>query len=416
MRNERIGLPRRGFLRTAVGTAAGTVAVLPLLSNQGVATAATADPDQLFADGQFAAADRGYANLLAANPGDAHAWAQRGYIALLCNRLAAAERFLGAALRLDPGDRDSMLRLANCHVRRNDFVGAVPLFKQAGDLIDATSYAAVTGPPYRIAGAPATRLAFQTLDPLPTVDGAVNGSPMRLLLDTGATFGLSAAAVAAAGIRPVATVPTLGPAGPVETSVGVVGSLVLGGVEIRNFPVLWNAGSLLDAPAGADGVVGTTIFAQFLTTVDYAGRALELRPRQAAPPHGVGGTAPVWLAPDHFIFSRGRIGGSRTGLVLLDTGGVGLGVVLTAAQAAADDVAPDYADPGSYLGVTGYPATASEVSLGPVTRRDIDGAVGPFPPPADFGFADLGTLSHEFFLPLSMTLDFTRMAITLTAH
>jgi hypothetical protein len=122
----------------------------------------------------------------------------------------------------------------------------------------------------------------------------------------------------------------------------------------------------------------------------------------------------MWLAPDHFIFSRGRIGGSAEGLVLLDTGGVGLGVVLTTAQAPADDVIPDDGLPGSYLGVTGYPCTASQVSLGPVTRRDIPGAVGPFAPPADFGFSDLGTLSHEFFRTLSMTLDFTQMSIALT--
>jgi hypothetical protein len=41
-------------------------------------------------------------------------------------------------------------------------------------------------------------------------------------------------------------------------------------------------------------------------------------------------------------------------------------------------------------------------------------ATGPFAPPADFGFSDLGTLSHEFFRTLSMTLDFTQMSIALT--
>ena len=412
MRNERIGLPRRGFLRTAVGTAVGTVAVLPLLSNQGVAIAATADPDQLFADGQFAAADRGYANLLAANPGDAHAWAQRGYIALLSNRLTTAERFLGVALRLAPADQNSALWLAQCHVRRADFLAAVPLFTRAGDRIDAACYSAVSGPPYRVAGAAATRLPFQTLDPLPTVDGMVNGTPTRFVLDTGASFGLSAAAAASAGIKPVATVMTQSPSGPVESYIGVVGSLQLGEISVSDFPVMWNAGSLLDAPAGADGVVGTTIFSRFLTTLDYAGQALTLR-RGPGAPNG-GPTAPMWLAPDHFIFSRCRIGGSAEGLVLLDTGGVGLGVVLTTAQATADDVTPDDSLPGRYLGVTGYPCIASQVSLGSVTRRDIPGAVGPFAPPADFGFSDLGTLSHEFFRTLSMTLDFTRMSIALT--
>ncbi len=408
--NEPSGLARRGFL--AAGLAA--TAVLPLLSGPARATAdaAVEDPDQLFANGLFAAADRGYARLLAADPGDAHAWAQRGYIALLSNRLTTAERFLGAALRLAPADQNSALWLAQCHVRRADFLAAVPLFTRAGDRIDAACYSAVSGPPYRVAGAAATRLPFQTLDPLPTVDGTVNGTPTRFVLDTGASFGLSAAAAAAAGIKPVATVMTQSPSGPVESYVGVVGSLQLGDISVSDFPVMWNAGSLLDAPAGADGVVGTTIFSRFLTTLDYAGQALTLR-RGPAGPNG-GPTAPMWLAPDHFIFSRGRIGGSAEGLVLLDTGGVGVGVVLTTAQATADDVIPEDGLPGSYLGVTGYPCTASPVSLGSVTRRDIPGAVGPFAPPADFGFSDLGTLSHEFFRTLSMTLDFTQMSIALT--
>jgi hypothetical protein len=413
MRNEFEGMPRRGFLRATLGAATA----LPLLSGAtgARADAAALDPDQLFADGWFAAADRGYAWLLAEDPQDAHAWAQRGYIALLSNRFGAAERFLAAALRLVPGDQASARRLADCYVRQDDFARAIPLFEQAGDRIDATFYSAVTGPPYQMEGEPAARLPFQTLDPLPTVDGSVNGSPLRFVLDTGATFGLSAAAAAAAGVQPVATVMTEQPDGPAESYVGVVGSLVLGGIEIRNIPVMWNAGSLLDAPAGAAGVLGTTIFYHFVTTMDYPGRALDLRQEAGAPTEGTTGrAAPMWLAPDHFIFSRGRIGGSQAGLVLLDTGGAGLGVVLTSDQAAEDDVAADYSDPGAYLGVTGYPCEAGQVSLGRVTRRDIPGAVGPFPPPADFGFSDLGTLSHEFFRPLSVTFDFSKMAMDIT--
>jgi tetratricopeptide (TPR) repeat protein len=403
-------MARRGFLRAAAGTAVALP--LALEATGALADPAATDPDQLFADGRFAAADRGYAGQIAADPGDAHAWAQRGYIAQLGNRFDAAQRFLRRALGLDSADQNSALRLADCYVRQDDFASAVPLFRQAGDRIDAACYAAVNGSPYQLAGQSAARLPFQTLDPLPTVDGAVNGSPLRFVLDTGATFGLSAAAAAAASVEPVATVMTLGPDGPVESYIGVAGSLTLGPIEVRNVPVMWNAGSLLDAPAGATGVLGTTIFYHFLTTMDYANRALALQRKTGAPPRGAGQTAPMWLAPDHFVFSRGRIG-SGSGLTLLDTGGVGLGVVLSAEQAATDGVVPDYDDPGSYLGVTGYPCVADRVGLGPVERRGIPGVVGPFAAPADFGFGYTGTLSHEFFLPLSVTFDFTRMTVNI---
>jgi hypothetical protein len=107
--------------------ALGAAAVVPLL-NEGEARAATAGPDpgQLFRAGRLAAADRGYARLLAADPGDAHAWAQRGYLALLSNRFGDSERFLSAAIKLAPGDTVSMSRLADCYVRRGDFARAVP--------------------------------------------------------------------------------------------------------------------------------------------------------------------------------------------------------------------------------------------------------------------------------------------------
>ena len=84
----------------------GASAILPLVTEGAAraAEAARADPDQLFEEGQFAAADRGYARLLEKDPDDAHAWAQRGYIALLSNRFRDTERFLGAALKLAPAD------------------------------------------------------------------------------------------------------------------------------------------------------------------------------------------------------------------------------------------------------------------------------------------------------------------------
>ena len=101
-------------------------------------------------------------------------------------------------------------------------------------------------------------------------------------------------------------------------------------------------------------------------------------------------------------------------LVLVDTGGIGLGIVLTGAQAAADGVVPDYGKPETDFGVTVYPCTA-DVALGSVARRDVPGVVGPAMNPAEFGFSYLGTVSHEFFKPLSVTFDFTAMATYIAA-
>jgi hypothetical protein len=410
MRNEGADVRRREFLQ-ACGAVLGLAAVLPLAdASTAQATTTGSGPDQLFQDGRFAAADRGYARLLEKDPGDGHAWAQRGYIALLSNRFGDTEQFLGRAIKLTPGDTVSMSRLADCYVRQDDFARAVPLLRESGDRIGATQYGAIAGTPYQISGASSTTLPFLTLDPLPSVTAAVNGMKAAFTLDTGATFTFSAALARAAGVRLVATVLVNHGSGPVPSYIGVVDSLRLGQIEVRNFPVLWDDVSFTTGPAG---VIGTTIFYHFQTTMDYAGRVLSLARTAAARRAGTT-TAPLWLAPDHFLFSEGRIGKAGPGPVLIDTGGVGLGVVLTKAQAGVAGVVPDYGKPELDFGVTVYPCTA-DVAIGAVTRRDMPGVTGPILPPAEFGFGYSGTVSHEFFKPLSVTFDFTTMT-TLIRH
>jgi hypothetical protein len=400
------------FSRRAVLRGAGVAAALSVVAPATAARAATAsdsDADQLFSEGYFAAADRAYAAVLRQDPADAYAWAQRGYIALLSNGFAAAQRFLSRAIKLDSSDTVSMRRLADCYVRQDDFTPAVALLAEAGDRIDATLYSAVSGSPYLITGADSGPVVFQTLDPLPSVTASVNGTAASFTLDTGATFTFSAAMASIAGISPVATVLVDHGNGPVTTYVGVVDSLRIGAVEIANVPVMWDDVQFTAAPGDGEpvGVIGTTVFYHFQTTMDYAGRALTLR--RAAPAPGPG-TAPLWLAPDHFIFSRGRVGGSGPGPVLIDTGGIGLGAVLSTAQAAAGDVVPDYAAPEFDLGVTCYPGTA-DVAIGHV-RRAVPAVVGPFTGTNGFGFNALGTLSHEYFKPSSITFDFPAMTVT----
>jgi Aspartyl protease/Tetratricopeptide repeat len=400
---------RRTVLRGAGVAAALTAAAPAMPAAASTASVCVSDADQLFEAGHFAAADRAYAAVARQDPSDAYAWAQRGYIALLSNGFTAAERFLARAIKLDPADTVSMTRLADCYVRQDDFTPAVALLQEAGDRIDATLYSAVRGAPYRITGAGSGPVAFQTVDPLPSVAASVNGVAAPFTLDTGATFTFSAAMASAAGITPVATVLVNHGNGPVATYIGVVDSLRIGALDIGNVPVMWDDVSFTAAPGDGVpvGVIGTTIFYRFQTTMDYSGRALTLRrsvPFPGPPP------APLWLAPDHFIFSWGRIGDSVPGLVLIDTGGVGLGVVLSTAQAAAAGVTPDYADPESDFGVTVYPCTA-RVSVGRMPRT-VPGVVGPVTATDGFGFNPLGILSHEYFKPSSVTFDFPRMAVS----
>jgi tetratricopeptide (TPR) repeat protein len=134
---------RRAFLRRG-GMAVAAGAAFPVLSPalqaapaRALTAPASTDPDQLFQAGWFAAAARGYARQLRQDPGDAHALAQRGYIALLSNQLGPAENFLTEAIQLAPGDTFSRGKLADCYMRQDQLTRAVPLLRQTGNQGDA---------------------------------------------------------------------------------------------------------------------------------------------------------------------------------------------------------------------------------------------------------------------------------------
>jgi hypothetical protein len=198
---------RRTFLRRTGLAAAG--AAVPLLAPGLASAAATADPDQLFRDGWFAAADRGYARILRDDATNAHAVAQRGYIALLGNRFPDAEKYLSRAVSLAPGDIASQQRLAECFVRQDKHARAVPLLRGTGrpkDTAFAELYSHLEGPAWQVHGASSTRVPFLMMDPVPAVEVSLNGGPPKgFLLDTYSTLDLNKADAEEAGLRPVAS-------------------------------------------------------------------------------------------------------------------------------------------------------------------------------------------------------------------
>src|SRR5262245_14103223 len=138
----RRGVGRRRFLQ-AGGLAVGAAGLASILSARGGSTAVAAsgggsaaamvrDPDELFEQGWFRQADRGYRRLLVGDPDNAHALARRGYIALLSNEFDAARSFLCQAIRLAPDDTFSRLQLANTFVRQDLLAQAAPLLAGLG--------------------------------------------------------------------------------------------------------------------------------------------------------------------------------------------------------------------------------------------------------------------------------------------
>ncbi|WP_329086585.1 aspartyl protease family protein [Actinomadura citrea] len=425
---------RRAFLRKAgVTTAAG--ALLPLAGAAGRATAsaggaAGVEPDQLFKAGRFDAADRAYAALLRKNPVNARALAGRGRIALLANDFRHAERFLSRAIELAPDDAFSKRRLAECFVRQDQVRRAVPLLRGTGDPTDAAyadQYAGMTGMSYRIEGAHQTQVPIISVDPLPSVRASINGGPARtFIIDTGATLALRSVTAQEAGLRALAT-STTHPAGQTLTTYhGVMDSFRVGDIGMGNVPVVWYDLRTPDLPDGSKpaGVIGTELLSRFIATLDYAAPTLVLRRRTPAQVRQARAEAgrtrasrlPLWIAGDHVPCSLGSVNALGPRVASLDTGGMGLGIMMTENNAKRAKVAIDYDHPNDQGPMKSYPISPERISLGGAVGRDVPGVVGPWPWLTLFGFDTVGNFTHEFFKHRAITFDYASMHFYITGH
>ncbi|SEF32256.1 Aspartyl protease [Amycolatopsis pretoriensis] len=404
-------MDRRTLLRRT-GLAAAAGAAVPLLGVPGgSALAASSDPDALFKTGRFAEADRDYAALLRTDPDDAHAVARRGYIALLSNEFTTAERFLTRAVELTPDDTFSRRQLVDCYVRQDQLARAVPLL---GDSPDAAVYAAITGRPFETHGAQATSVPFIDVDPLPHIDASLNGAaPSRFYLDTGGTLNLSTDTAQQLGLRALATSQAFLGGQLVTTYLGVLNSLRLGDIELRNLPVHWHDSDR--------NVMGTSIFYHFVTTMDYANKSLVLRRktreqvrqvRSAAARHGAR-PQPLWLADGHFPFTLGTLNGYGPAVVELDTGVPSLGVTTTAEMATRAGVAIDYSKPIPFIGTTGYAITPPTVSIDGVVGRQVPGVAAPVTLYDRVQFDTLANFSHQYLRTSTLTFDYADMNLYL---
>lgn len=414
---------RRSALR-AVGVVAGVAAGAPLLGKSAVAQAvAGGDADALFKAGKFEQAGRAYEEILAKDPANLHAARQRGYVALLSNRFTDAEKYLATAVALAPGDRETHQLLADCYTRQDLFSLAAPHWRAVGWEAGATLFSAFRGQPYQIHGDLA-RVPWLRVDPMPLVAVSLNGAPPRNLTiySRVGSLNVSKDAAAEAGLVAVSQ-ETFEYQGRTTTQYhGVLDSLRLGGIELRNLPVSWS-----DAPADAeegDGLIGTWILYHFLTTVDYAGRSLILRRRTPETARKARADAeragaeplPLWLASEHLLFSRGSVADSGPRVVALNIGGTGeMAAGMTEETANRLRVRIDHDRPvEAYAGgqpIVSHPCYPKEIRLGNAVARDVYSYASNRTSLGREGFDLLAHFSHSFYKPFNVTLDFTDMTV-----
>ncbi|WP_242911407.1 retropepsin-like aspartic protease [Actinomadura terrae] len=424
---------RRSFLRRA-GLTVGAATALPLLGAQGAEAAAWAPnaatsgshPDRLFQAGKFDEADRGYARILRGDPDNAHANAQRGYIALLSNRFADAEKFLAKAVNLAPGDVFSKERLADCYVRQDRFAQAVPLLRAAGKEAYAKQYGSLSGTPYEIRGAESTRLAFKALNPMPLVEASVNGAPAaQFIFATGAPLAFTMDTAKKAGLRAVATSTEDVGYQTVTMHHGVVESLRLGDIELRNVPVVWHDGEQ-HHPLGQRqpaGTIGTSLLYHFLATVDFGNRSLTLRQKTEAQLKEFRAEAeragaerlPLWLADARLPCTLGSLNDQGPKVVSLDTGVEGaagaVSVVTTEAIAERAGTRMDRKRPNVYgTKDDATPFIVQRTSIGKQTARNLYGFALEKPLfDEHIRFQTLGNFTLEFLMPFALGFDYANM-------
>ncbi|MET8758425.1 tetratricopeptide repeat protein [Lentzea sp. NPDC004782] len=407
---------RRSLLRGAAAVA-GAAAATPFLG--GVATALGGGADALFKAGKFEEAGRAYEEILKTDPTNVHAARQRGYVGLLANKFADAEKYLRTALDLAPGDKEAHKFLADCYLRQDKLALSVPHWQAIGEESYAKWFSAVSGEPYQIHG-DIGRVQFQKLDPMPQVEASVNGGPpKRFTFYTGAPcLGLTSTLAKQAGLKPVASQEIDYEGGRIWAYYGVLDSFKIGGLELRNVPVGWSSTeSGEDVDNDHDGMIGTWVFYHLLTTFDYANRALVLRrPTPEAVKSATAGAKPLplWLADDHYLHSLGSVAGSGTRVVGTNFGGSGeMAAVLFGDTADRLGVRTDLGRPletsAHSTPTVVYPCYPKELRVGGAVAKEIYCESHPTADTAGLGFDVPAAFFQCFWKPYSVTLDFTGM-------
>jgi hypothetical protein len=440
---------------TTTGIAVCGAAIVVVSMSTWSVTAATADAtgqskqsgidsaDRLFEAGKFSEAGKLYAQIVTQNPKDNSATLRLGRIALLSNRLDDAQKWLEKTIALQPGNADAKIMLAEALYRRDDFQKAAAtlsgvdvsnnkLIREQYPTLNVATFESFKGQtPYEVKGNGAsTRVKFIKTDPLPLVNVRVNGGKeVTFLIDTGGSeVTLDTDFAKELGVPQFGAVQgTFSGGQHAEVQLGRIESLTLGDWTVKNIPTAMLPLRQLSEGFGVkqiDGIIGTTLFYHFLTTMDYPHGELVLRRKttenleEFTESPGKRVVVPMWMASDHFMVGWGCVETLPPTLLFVDTGLVGAGVKLAesvikeAGIKLEENRAAEGAGGGGTLKIVPY--TVHQISLGDIKEENVQGVYdGPFPWENMFGFHLAGMVGHEFFKPYAITFDFQNMQIFL---
>jgi len=443
------------FIRICIALAGAAIIVVASAMRPQSATAATTEPTaeprqsevdsagRLFQAGKFAEAGKLYSQIVTQNPKNYSATLQLGRIALLSNRLEDAQKWLEKAITLQSGETDPKVMLAQALYRRDDFqkaaaalkdvdVSSNKLIREQYPTLNIAMLESFKGQtPYQLQdNGTSTHVKFLKTDPLPLLNVRVNGGKeATFFIDTGGSVvTLDTDFAKELGVPQFGGVQgTFSGGQHTEVKFGRIESLALGDWTVKNLPTAMMPLRQLSEGFGVkqiDGIIGTTLFYHFLTTMDYPRGELVLRRKDAksleefkkSPGKKV--VVPIWMASDHFMVGWGRVETLSPTLLFVDTGLMGAGVKLAesvikeAGIKLEENRAAEGAGGGGKLRIVPY--TVHQISLGEIKEENVQGVYdGPFPWENMFGFHLAGMVGHEFFKPYAVTFDFQNMQIFL---
>lgn len=207
---------------------------------------------------------------------------------------------------------------------------------------------------------------------------------------------------------------------------GRVDSLTLNDFIVKNIPVhAMDIRRFSEHAFGGkrvDGVIGTVLLYHFLATLDYPKGELSLRrstkenlnrlEEEAKARKDI--VVPFWMAGDHYMVAWGTVNKSQPMLLLVDTGLGGAGFTCPESTLKEGNInlqESPVSGPGGAGEVKAIPFVMEELTFGEAKENNIQGWYGAFPPAFEnaFGFRIGGLISHGFFRPYALTLDFAGM-------
>ncbi|MCK5298568.1 MAG: aspartyl protease family protein [Candidatus Heimdallarchaeota archaeon] len=394
------------------------------------------DAQEMFSQGKFEKAEEHYSKIQTQEPKNYEVIKQLGKIALYSNRLTEAEDLLTKAIALNSEEREPKLLLVEVYYRQDKFQKAANVLKQMGEEDQAERYESfkeVT--PNQIAGnVETTKIKFLKTDPLPVLQVIINdGDPINFTIDTGASeLVIDTEFAKEVGLEASHTREGIFAGGKkAAVQLGKIDSITLGELAIKNVPVTFMPVRQFSAPVFGEtqinGIIGSTLFYHFITTMDYVKGELVLQRKTEANRQQMEEQSknqnitqiPFWMAGKHFIVAWGKANKSKPMLFFIDTGLAGGGFTCpeTTIEEAGIELLRDQARTGSGGGgmVQIIPFVVDELSLGEAVEKNIRGFFAGGKTLSEMiGFHIGGIISHTFFRNYALTFDFTRMRLLLT--